>query len=57
MGVINEGLWTVKEVAGGLELHGTLQVDCNLVLKPVVKSQVESASAQLVKNLVAAMQK
>lgn len=57
MGVANEGLWTLKEVAGGLELYGTIQVDCSLVLRPVVKGQIQSASNQLVKNLTAAMQK
>lgn len=55
MGVTNEGLWSVREGANGLELLVSVQVDCNMMLKPVVKGQVQSASEEIHKNLVAAM--
>lgn len=55
MGVNNEGLWTVQEGANGLELLVSVQIDCNMVLKPVVKGQVQSSSEEIHRNLVAAM--
>lgn len=55
MGVINEGLWEVKEGAGGLELLVTIQVECNMVLKPIVKGQVKTSAEQIHKALVGIM--
>lgn len=56
MGVQNEGLWTVKDGANGLELAVSVQVDCNMMLKPVVKGQVQSGSEEIHKNMVQLMQ-
>ncbi|KAG6358043.1 hypothetical protein INS49_013927 [Diaporthe citri] len=55
MGVVNEGLWTVEEGPGGLELRVNIQVDCNAMLKGLVKGQVQSGVEQIHKNLLAVM--
>lgn len=57
MGVVNEGLWTVEEGPGGLELCASIQVECNAMLKGLVKGQVQSGAEQIHKNLLAAMAK
>lgn len=55
MGVVNEGLWTVEEGSGGLELRVNIQVECNAMLKGLVKGQVQSGAEQIHKNLLAVM--
>lgn len=57
MGVVNEGLWTIEEGSGGLELCVSIQVECNAMLKGLVKGQVQSGAEQIHKNLLAAMAK
>lgn len=57
MGVINEGLWTVEEGSDGLQLKVSIHVDCNMMLKGLVKGQVQSGAEQIHKNLLAAMEK
>lgn len=53
MGVVNEGLWTVDEDGeGNLVLAVELEADCNLMLKAVVKSQVEISTKQIHKALL-----
>lgn len=56
MGVNNEARWTIKEVGGGLELHASVFVECNMMLKPVVKSQVETGLKQISAALIQKMQ-
>lgn len=56
MGVTNEARWTVKEANGGLELTLSIFVECNMMLKPVVKGQVEVDSKKIASALVARMQ-
>lgn len=56
MGVVNEGLWTVEEGSGGLELRVSIQVECNAMLKGLVKGQVQSGAEQIHKNLIAVME-
>lgn len=56
MSVINKGTWEVKEGAGGLELNVSILIECSMVLKPMVKSQVQSNTNQLHKILIDAMQ-
>lgn len=55
MGVSNEARWTVKEVDGGLELHASVFVECNMMLKPVVKGQVETGTKQIAAVLIQRM--
>lgn len=52
MGVTNEAVWTVKEGAGGLELGVVVVVECNVMLKAVVKGQVTASVAQILGALV-----
>ncbi|CAN8097036.1 unnamed protein product [Discula destructiva] len=56
MGVKNEALWTVKEAAGGLELSVVLNVECNVMLKSVVKGQSSTSSQQILDALVKKLQ-
>lgn len=55
MGVSNEARWTIKEVGSGLELHASVFVECNMMLKPVVKGQVETSCKQIAAALVQRM--
>lgn len=57
MGVVNEGLWTVDEGPDGLQLKVSIQIDCNMMLKGLVKGQVQSGAEQIHKNLLASMEK
>lgn len=56
MGVSNEAVWTIKDAAAGLELVVSVLVDCNMMLKPVVKAQVEAGTDEIAKKLVQLMQ-
>lgn len=55
MSVINKATWEVKEGASGLELHASILVECSMVLKPIVKGQVQSNTNELLKLLLEAM--
>lgn len=55
MGVTNTAVWEVKEAGNGLELRVTLQVECSVMLKSVVKGQVTSSVQQIHKTLVERM--
>lgn len=55
MGVVNEGLWKVEGGSGGLELLMSIQVECNMMLKELVKGQFQSGTEQIYKNLLAVM--
>lgn len=55
MGVVNEGLWTVEAGPDGLELKVSIQVECNAMLKGLVKGQVQSGAEGISKNLLAVM--
>lgn len=55
MSVTNESLWTVKEASGGLELVVTTQVECNMMLKLIVKGQATSSLQQIHGALVEIM--
>ncbi|KAH8757265.1 hypothetical protein F5883DRAFT_428950, partial [Diaporthe sp. PMI_573] len=55
MGVVNEGLWTVEKGPDGLDLKVSIQVECNAMLKGLVKGQVQSGAEQIHKNLLSVM--
>jgi hypothetical protein len=55
MGVVNEGLWTVEEGPSGLELKVSMQVECNVMLRALVKGHVQSGAEEIHKNLCTVM--